>query len=84
MKTRRYNPIVQNYQWERSTTVGQVLCTRTKQGNSWTHVYIIGLFTKPTGTLGQKFFSARCALCWLLEWLGCLSGHHHSIQRMLV
>src|SRR6218665_3629804 len=30
------------------------------QCNSGTHVYIIGLYKKPKGTLGQKFFNARC------------------------
>jgi len=70
LKSRRYNPIVQNYQWERSNTVGQVFCTRTKQGNSWTHIYIIGLFTKLTGTLGQKFFSARCHVHGVHFWNG--------------
>src|SRR6218665_2391931 len=34
LESRRYNPNVQNYQWERSTTVGEVLCISTKQGTS--------------------------------------------------
>ena len=37
-------------------------------GNSSIHNRPI-IFKKPKGTLGQKLFSARCALCWLLEWL---------------
>jgi len=65
-----YNPRVRNYRWERSATVGEVLCISTKEGNSGTQVYIIGLFQKPKETLEQKFFSVRC---WLLEWLGCIN-----------
>ena len=34
------------------------------QCNSGTHVYIIGLYKKPKGTLGQKFFNARCVGFW--------------------
>jgi len=29
-----YNPGVQNYRWERSDTVGEVLCISAKLGNS--------------------------------------------------
>src|SRR6218665_1125609 len=59
-----YNPSVEYFQWERSTTVGGVLCISTKQGNSGTQVclYTIGLFKKTKGILGPKIFSARCAL----------------------
>jgi len=44
--------MIQAYQWEKSTTVGEVLCINTKQGNSGTQVYIICLFQIPKGTLG--------------------------------
>jgi len=46
------------------------------QCNSGTHVYIIGLCKKPKGTLGQKFFSARCVtslIAWMSQWT--LSQH---------
>jgi len=66
LERRRYNSRVQNYQWERNTTAGKVLCISTKEGNSGTQLYIglIVLFQKPKGTLGQKFFSARCVDFW--------------------
>ena len=52
------------FQWEGSTTAGEVLVLAPihKQGNSGTQVglYIIGLFRKTKGTLGQKFFIAKC------------------------
>jgi len=42
--------------------LARVFVLAPKQCNSETHVglYIINLFKKPKGTLGQKFFSARC------------------------
>src|SRR6218665_329103 len=60
LESRNYNPRVRNYRWERSATVGEVLCISTKEGNSRTQVYIIGLFQKPKETLEQKFFGVRC------------------------
>ena len=64
LESRRYNPSAQNYKWERSTAVGEVLYISSKQLNSGTQVYIIGLFKKPKGKLGQKLVSARCVDFW--------------------
>jgi len=54
-------------------------CSELPLGDNMYTFYF--LFMKPKGTSGQKFF---CAVCQLLEWLGCLSGHYRSIQWMLV
>jgi len=60
----------------------RVFCISTKQGNSGTQAYIIGLFKKLKEILGQTFFSANCVtsgMAWMSQWT-----LYRSIQWMLV
>jgi len=65
----RYNQSIQNYPWVSSTTVGEVICISTKQGNSGTQAYITGLFKKPKGILESRNSSVR-DLHWVDFWNG--------------